>query len=59
MDLQASCLALNGNASSAAKQNAAIRSTKPETVRNTKGFWEATSTLKTTVDRVATHEPYC
>ena len=58
MDLQASCLALNGNASSAAKQNAAIRSNKSETVQNTKGFWESTSTLKTTVDRVATHEPY-
>jgi|TARA_R110000822_G_scaffold246948_1_gene375045 hypothetical protein len=58
MDLQASCLALNGHASGAAKQRAAIKSTKPETVRDTQGFWEATGTLKTTVDRVPTHEPF-
>ena len=58
MDLQATCLALQGNASSAAKQKAALVLDKKETTQNTKGFWESTSTLKTTVDRVATHEPY-
>mgnify|MGYP003637556892 FL=1 len=58
MDLEAACLALNGKASGARNQKAAIKSTKPETVRNGKGFWEATETLKTTVDRVPTHEPF-
>ena len=58
MDLEASCLALNGKASGARNQKAAIKSTKPETVRDTQGFWEATGTLKTTVDRVPTHEPF-
>ena len=58
MDLEASCLALNGKASGARNQKAAIKSTKPETVRNGNGFWEATETLKTTVDRVPTHEPF-
>ena len=58
MDLEASCLALNGKASGARNQKAAIKSTKPETVRNGNGFWEAKGTLKTTVDRVPTHEPF-
>jgi len=58
MDLQATCLALQGNASSAAKQKAALVLDKKETTQDLKGFWEAKGTLKTTVDRVPTHEPY-
>ena len=58
MDLQATCLALQGNASSAAKQKAALVLDKKETIQDLKGFWEAKGTLKTTVDRVPTHEPY-
>jgi len=58
MGLQAGCISLNGFAGGAAKQKAAIKSTKPDTTRNGKGFWEATATLQTTVDRVPTHEPF-
>jgi hypothetical protein len=58
MNLQAGCIALNGRAPNARNQKPAIRSTKPDTTRNGKGFWEATATLKTTVDRVPTHEPF-
>ena len=58
MDLQASCLALQGSASGAAKQKAALVLDKKETIQDLKGFWEAKGTLKTTVDRVPTHEPF-
>ena len=58
MDLQASCLALQGTASGAAKQTAAPKLDKADTKINTQGFWESTGTLKTTVDRVPTHEPF-
>ena len=58
MDLQASCLALQGSAAGAAKQKAALVLDKKETTQDLKGFWEAKGTLKTTVDRVPTHEPF-
>jgi len=58
MDLQARCLALQGTASGAAKQTAAPKLDKADTKINTQGFWESTGTLKTTVDRVPTHEPF-
>jgi len=58
MDLQASCLALQGSAAGAAKQKAALVLGKKETTQDLKGFWEAKGTLKTTVDRVPTHEPF-
>jgi len=58
MGLQAGCISLNGSASGAGKQKAAVKLDKKETIQDLKGFWEATGTLKTTVDRVPTHEPF-
>ena len=58
LDLQASCISLNGSAGPAAKQNAARVLSKSDTRPNGQGFWESTSILNTTVDRVPTHEPF-
>ena len=58
MGLQAGCISLNGSAGGAGKQKAAVKLDKKETIQDLKGFWEATGTLKTTVDRVPTHEPF-
>ena len=58
MNLKASCIALQGAAAGAAKQNAAVVKTPKDTKPNKKGFWEASTTVQTTVDRAPSHEPF-
>jgi hypothetical protein len=58
MNLKASCIALQGPAASAEKQNAAGVKTPKDTRPNGKGFWEASTTVRTTVDRAPSHEPF-
>jgi len=59
MNLKAKCIiALQGTAAAAAKQNAAVVKTPKDTKPNEKGFWEASTTVSTTVDRVPSHEPF-
>ena len=58
MNAKASCIALQGPAGGAAKQNAAGKKSPKDTAQNEKGFWEASTTVSTTVDRVPSHEPF-
>ena len=59
MDLQASCIALNGATGGASKQNSIPAQGKNDVKQDSKGFWVKNSgALQTTVDRAPTHEPF-
>ena len=59
MDLSASCIALNGAARPAMKQNSIPVIGKNDVKQDSRGFWVQNSgALRTTVDRVPTHEPF-
>jgi hypothetical protein len=58
MDLKASCIALNGGAGPAAKQNAVPLKSLPDSKPDSNGFWTSGGNIKTTVDRAPTHEPF-
>ena len=56
--IQGGCVALQSPAAAASKQNKAVQTDKKDTQPNAKGFWDADKDLRTSVDRVPTHEPY-
>lgn len=58
MKIQASCLALQGSAAGAQKQNKAVLKDLTDTGRDATGFWSANTQVKTSVDRAPSHEPY-
>ena len=59
MDLSASCIALNGSAGGASKQNSVPVKNKDDTKPNPNGFYvKDKGAISTTVDRVPTHEPF-
>jgi len=59
MNLQASLISLNGSASPAKKQNSVKIKELDDVKTNKLGFYvEDKKAIKTTVDRVPTHEPY-
>ena len=58
MNLKAGCIGLQGAASGAIQADTASVITKKDTRPNGQGFFNADVDLRTTVDRVPTHEPY-
>jgi hypothetical protein len=56
--VQGSCVALQSPAAGASKQKKAKEKTLKDTKPDSKGFWNANKDLKTTLDRVPTHEPF-
>lgn len=56
--VQGSCVALQSPAAGASKQKKAKEIKLKDTKPDGKGFWNADKELKTTIDRVPTHEPF-